>query len=257
MLPRPFSFHARSLSARAQRGLSLLELAIGLAIVGVLAAMALKSQELVEHYRQAQFVTKVQTLVSQLGSYRRTWGRWPGDCNRDGLIDPTFNSVALLQPLEYAVPTSLTPAASSSATYALGNTCPTSTLAPFATADGEGNGNVAYNELRLAGLIPSGETNRKSADHGLGGEMHLGTLDVNPGTNYLEDKFNALVLTDVPIVAARRLAVAINGQDGSASNTDRVRRSTTLGTFDALWTATGETELKRITVVVLFDRVPP
>ena len=251
MLPRPLSIRTRSVGARAQRGLSILELAIGLAIVGVLAAMALKSQELVENYRQAQFVTKVQTLVSQLGSYRRTWGRWPGDCNRDGLIDPSFNTVALLEPLEYAVPTSLTPAASSSATYALGNTCPSSTLTPFA------NGNVPYNELRLAGLLPMGETNRKSADHGLGGEMHLGTLDVTSGTSYLEDKFNALVLTDVPIVAARRLAVAINGQDGSAGDTGRVRRSTTLGTFDALWTASGETELKRITVVVLFDRVPP
>ena len=250
MLPPRLSI-LRTRGASAQRGLSLLELAIGLAIVGVLAAMALKSQEVVESYRQAQFVTKVQTLVSQLGSYRRTWGRWPGDCNRDGLIDLSFNNLSTLTQLEYAVATSLTPAASSSATYALGNTCPSGTLSPFA------NDNVPYNELRLAGLIPSGETNRKASDHGLGGDMHLGTLDVSLGTDYLEDKFNALVLTDVPIVAARRLAVAINGQDDSASNKHRVRRITTLGTFDPLWTATGETELKRITVVVLFDRVPP
>ena len=244
-------FSLRPRRAWAQRGLSLVELAIGLAIVGLLAAMALKSQEVVESYRQAQFVTKVQTLVSQLGSYRRTWGRWPGDCNRDGLVDLSLTNLGALTQLEYAVATSLTAAASSSATYALGNTCPSSTLSPFA------NGNVPYNELRLAGLIPSGETNRKSSDHGLGGEMHLGTLDVSATTNYLEDKFNALVLTDVPIVAARRLAVAINGQDGSASNKHRVRRINALGTFDPLWTASGETELKRITVVVFFDRIPP
>lgn len=234
-----------------QRGLYLVEVAIGLAVIGLLTAMALKSQEVIEQYRQGQFVTRVQTLVTQLDTHRQTWGRWPGDCNRDGLIDPAFNSTDTLPALDYAIPTSLTPAVSSDATYSLGNTCPLTTLTPFGTS------NVAYNELRLAGLVRSGETNRKAGDHGLGGQMHLGTLDVNSGTAYLEDKYNALVLTEVPTVAARRLAVAINGQDGSASNRHRVRRSTSLGSFDPAWTASGETELNRITVVVLFDRIPP
>ena len=241
----------RSLPRRVQRGLYLLEIAIGMAVVGVLVGMALQSQEVVEQYRQTQFVSRVQNLLSKLSSHRQTWGRWPGDCNRDGLIDPAFNNPATLPELDYAVPVSQTAAASSTATYVLGNTCPTSTLTPF------GDSNVAYNELRLASLVRSGETNRKAADHGLGGEMHLGTLDVNSGQTYLEDKYNALVLTEVPIVAARRLAIAINGQDGSASNRHRVRRSTTLGSFDDAWTASGETELKRITVVIFFDRVPP
>jgi hypothetical protein len=53
------------------------------------------------------------------------------------------------------------------------------------------------------------------------------------------------------------LAVAIDGSDGSAANLNRVRRSDDLVTFEPLWTAADETELKRITVVVFFDRTPP
>jgi hypothetical protein len=92
----------------------------------------------------------------------------------------------------------------------------------------------------------------------MGGFAFLGTFSINPAlVDNTEDRFNAIVLTEVPIVAARRLAVAIDGSDGSAANLNRVRRSDDLLTFEPLWTAADETELKRITVVVFFDRTPP
>jgi len=239
-----------------QRGFSLIEIALGLAVMGVLIGMTLKSQELLEQYRQSQFVTQVQALVANARAHRSVQGRWPGDCNRDGLVDPAFTT--LVTPptgdaLDYAVPVSLDAAASSGATYLLGNVCPQSTLLPFEDL------NVAFNELKRASLTPGGEPNRKSADHRLGGFAYFINLDVGIpiDLNRIEQQFNALVLTDVSIQAARRLSTAIDGFNGSAADTGRVRRWDDLTFFAPRWTADGETELARITVVVFFDRIPP
>jgi len=238
-----------------QRGFSLLEIALAMVLLGVLFVGALKSQSMLEQYRHSAFVNGTRALVSHLSAHLNTRGRWPGDCNRDGLLDYSFLTVDTLSAVDlydYNVPTDLTPAVSG-ATYAPSNVCPTSTLMPF------DNVNVPFNELKQAGLLPTGQPSRISAAHSLGGHAYLGTLNLNTGESaeLLEERFNAIVLTQVPIAAARRLAVAIDGFDGSAANLHRVRRSDDLASFAPLWTASGETEDARITVVVLFDRVPP
>jgi len=244
----------RATRLQTQRGFSLIEIALALAVMGVLIGMTLKSQELLEQYRQSQFVTKVQTLVANARAHRSTLGRWPGDCNRDGLVDYSFTTTVPLRTgdaLDYAIPTELEVAESSGATYALGDVCPPTTLQPFRQI------NVPFNELKRASLTLPGEPNRKSASHGLDGFAYLGTFETAASVTRLEQQFNALVLTDVSIQAARRLAVTIDGHDGSAADTGRVRRTEDLQTFEALWTASDETDLARITVVVFFDRIPP
>lgn len=238
---------------RAERGFSLIEVALGLAVMGVLLSISLQSQELLEQYRQSQFVTTVQTLVANARAHRSALGRWPGDCNRDGLVDGSFVTLDTLAPgsgLDHAVPL-LLEAATANSVYELGNVCPQNSLLPFEDV------NLAFNELKRAALTPASEPNRKSANHGLGGFAYLGTFSTESPVVTIEQQFNAVLLTGVSIQAARRLAVAINGHDGSAANTGRVRRTDDLQTFAALWTASGETELARITVVVFFDRIPP
>ena len=169
------------------------------------------------------------------------------------VIDHVFISSSQLSNdvYDYGVPSTLTEAATSSTAYALGMLCPASTLAPYAQV------NVAFNELKWGGQMPAGEPNRKASAHSMGGFSFLGVFNINPTVNNSEDRFNAMVLTDVPIVAARRLATAIDGSDGAAANLNRVRRSDNLTNFAPLWTASGETEAKRITVVIFFDRIPP
>lgn len=240
-------------SGASQRGFTLIEIAVVLALLGVLAAITFKSQELIEQYRQTQFVTGVRTLQANLNAYRTTYGRWPGDCNRDGLIDHVFINTSELgnDVYDYGVASTLSEAASSSTAYSLGMRCPASTLAPFDKI------NVPFNELKWGGQMPSGEPNRKSAGHAMGGFAFAGTFSINPALSNTEDRFNAIVLTHVPIAAARRLAVAVDGADGPAANLNRVRRSDDLFTFAHLWTAAGETEAKRISVVLFFDRIPP
>jgi prepilin-type N-terminal cleavage/methylation domain-containing protein len=238
---------------RAQSGFTLVEVAVVLALLGILASMAFKSQEVVEQYRQGQFLNSVRMLQSNLSAYRSTYGRWPGDCNRDGLLDTVFVNVSELgsEVYDYTSPSSLSAASSVSVAYSAGMLCPASSLAPFAKI------NVPFNELKWGGHMPAGEPNRKAASHALGGSAFVGTFNINPAASNIEDRFNAIVLTAVPIAAARRLAVAIDGQDGSAANLHRVRRSDDLFTFEPLWTASGETDAKRITVVIFFDRIPP
>lgn len=239
-----------------QRGFSLIEIALGLAVVGVLIGMTMKSQELLEQYRQSQFVTQVQTLVANARAHRSAIGRWPGDCNRDGLVDYTFSTIDILasgEGLDYAEPTSLEAAATSEVTYTLGNVCPVTTLLPFDDL------NVTFNELKRASLTPAGEPNRKSANHRLGGFAYLVNFDSGfpPDPLLIEQQFNAVILTDVSIQAARRLATAIDGHNGTTADTGRVRRWDDTTVFAPLWTADGETDLARITVVVFFDRIPP
>jgi prepilin-type N-terminal cleavage/methylation domain-containing protein len=232
-----------------QSGFSLFELSLALALIGILMGMALSAQGLVEQYRQSQFVNHVRVLQSNLEAYRHNHGRWPGDCDGDGLMDYTVLGSETPDDLDYAVPLAFTPAAG---VYTLGDVCPSSTLNPYP------NLNVAYNELKLAGQTPAGQPNRLSAANQLAGTTVLGNFNVTlTAVDGLEDHFNAIVLTGVPISSARKLAVAIDGFDGSQANQNRVRRSTDLQTFDPLWTASGETEDTRITVAVFFDRIPP
>lgn len=240
-------------SQQRQKGFSLIEIGLALAVAGVLLGITMKSQELLEQNRQSQFVTHVQTLVSNARAHRSALGRWPGDCDRDGLIDNTFATLPAAPglDLEYVTPTLLAAAASASATYAIGNTCPLSAMQPFA------NANVPFNELKLAGITPAGEPNRKSANHGLTGFAYLGTFETASAAS-VEQRFNAVLIVDVPLQAARRLATAIDGHDGTAANTGRVRRpKSDLHTFEALWSDGGATELTKITAVVFFDRIPP
>ncbi|MDZ4101021.1 MAG: prepilin-type N-terminal cleavage/methylation domain-containing protein [Hydrogenophaga sp.] len=244
---------------RSQRGLSLIEMALALTVVGVLMGMALKSQELVEQYRQSQFVSQVQALIANARAHQGTLGRWPGDCNRDGLVDYSFDFVDLTlgMSLDYGAPTTLDPATATGSpltyVYEAGNVCPNNSLVLFEEI------NVPFNELKRGGYEPASEPNRKTANHGLGGFAYLGTFSTGPA---VEQRFNALVLTDVSIQGARRLANAIDGNDGSAANTGRVRRVKVPAppaplAFEALWTTSSENELARVPVVVYFDRIPP
>ena len=239
------------------RGFSLVEIAMGLAMLGILVMMGLKAQEVVEQYRQTQFVNQVQSLQASMRAYAQTYGRWPGDCDRDGLIDYVLDSPTSIKNadgLDYAVPSQLSAASSASDTYSLGMVCPSTSLAPFAKM------NVPFNELKLGGQVPATEPNRKSANHNLGGFSFPGTFEVPvalTGTSTIETRFNAIVLTQVPVSAARRLATAINGFDGSAANQGRIRRSDDLVSFASTWSSASETQDKKITVVWFFDRIPP
>jgi prepilin-type N-terminal cleavage/methylation domain-containing protein len=235
-----------------QHGWSLVELSLTLAVMGVLSAALFHTQGILEQYRHQRFVHHVQTLLAEMRAYRTQHGRWPGDCNSDGLIDYTFSGNEVADDLDYAATADFAPASSSSAAYQTGTVCPSATLNPYAQV------NVTFNELKRSGLHAMGQPNRSMGDHGLSGSSFAGSFNTNSSTaETSEDRFNALLLTNVPIVAGRKLATAIDGFDGDAANAFSVRRTSDLESFDERWTGAGETDRKRIFVVVFFDRVPP
>lgn len=244
---------SRHAAPRLQKGFGLIEFALVLVLMGVIAAMALQGANAIEGFQQTRFVQKVRNLEAGLQSFRSANGRWPGDCNRDGLVDYAFAGPDALSPtaLDYAVPAMLTQASSSADAYVPGLVCPPASMAAF------GQINVPFNELKWSGQVPAGEPNRNMANHGMGGFVFLGAFTVPVNPNAIEEKFNAIVLTQVPISAARRLAVAIDGSDGSAANRLRVRRVINMVDYAPLWSASGESEDTKITVLVFFDRIPP
>lgn len=228
-------------------------MSVVLVLMGLLMLVALQSQGVINQYRQSQFTNQVRALQSGLLAYRQQHGRWPGDCNQDGLIDYGLLGTEVAVDLDYAAPTGFEPAADVDTAYTLGTVCPERTLAPYEKL------NVAYNELKRSGQSPVAQPNRLVAVHRFGGVALLGSFDTELTDPDPPEHFNALLLTSVPIAAARKLAVAIDGFDGSAANLGRVRRIDIEAgkEFAALWTAAGETEDKRITVAVFFDRIPP
>jgi type II secretory pathway pseudopilin PulG len=247
---------SRSVSRRhgpiGQAGWSLVELSLTLAIMGFLSVALFHTQGVLEQYRHQRFVQHVQTLTAEIKAYRSQYGRWPGDCNSDGLIDYTFSGNETTDNLEYAATSVFAPAATSSASYEPGTVCPVATLDPYDPV------NVPFNELKRSGLSAIGQPNRIMGDHGLAGSTFVGNFNSNTSTpETIEKRFNALLLTNVPVVAARKLAVAIDGYNGEEANAFSVRRTSDMEGFAERWTDEGETERKRIAVLVFIDRVPP
>lgn len=249
------SVRARPTAGRASsRGISLLELALGLAVLGILLGIAWRSSHAMEAAKTQQTLAQVRQLVGDLDAFRTGAGRWPGDCNRDGLIDfmveqtspGVAQQAAGSDPFDYVASTGLAAAPSASAAYAAGATCPTVTVAPFPPV------NVPYNELKAGGQLPLAQANRLAARHAMGGAMFIGSFAAPGG-----ERHNVLVLSQLPARAAQALAVALDGFDGGRADVGRVRRlRADLQGFAPAWQGPGEGPDTRLLVAVLFDVVP-
>lgn len=60
-------------------GFTLVELAISIMIIGLLVGGVLKGRELVENARITQLVNQVKSYQAAVGTFRSTYGSWPGD----------------------------------------------------------------------------------------------------------------------------------------------------------------------------------
>ena len=266
----PFRLFASSPVASGRlRGFTLVELSLVLVVTGSLLAMATRGLTLVDDGKATQLVLQVRQLESMARDFQRTRQRWPGDCNGDGLIDAPLSDVGaagLLQNarasrselFDYATPVPL-PFAGGAVTGAVptspGMGCPLQAAEVLIQRGAVADFNLPFNDFKVQGLLGSGQPNRVAATHA-GGDF-LALVQVKLGAvSATDSKFNAIVVMNVPIGFAQKLAVSLNGADVESFQ-GRVRRLNAAGTgFDTRWMGTGETAETTVNVAYFFDQLP-
>ena len=275
-------------TAGKQRGFTLVEMSVTMAAAGLLFSAVTTGQELVDQAKATKFVNDVKTIEMQVQQYAQLKGRMPGDCDADGLIDYTADT-NLVQSLradtannarasEYAynlaqptIPLDGIAASIQSNGCALQGTGLGTTAALVAdVATSTSNANVWLNDLKLAGVISDSAANRKLAklvheDFAFVGNVTDANATSGSATGAA---YNAIVIHNVPQWMARRLAMAVNGQDARSDRT-RVRmltRDAVDGEYSTVWqtdadaTTSAATLLgardSMVTVVYFFDRIP-
>lgn len=73
-------------SAKREEGSVVVKAAASVVVAGVLFAAAVEGAVLVNTYKKEQLYDQVMAMENQVWSYYREHGRWPGDCNQDGVI---------------------------------------------------------------------------------------------------------------------------------------------------------------------------
>lgn len=274
--------------ASKQRGFTLVEMSVTMAAAGLLFSAVTTGQELIDQAKATKFVNDVKTIEMQIQQYAQLKGRMPGDCDADGVIDykadanstqsERFDTSNNERASEYAYnlaqPTIPADGAAASvqsngcASQGTGIGAAAATVADVATSTS--NANVWLNDLKLAGVISDSAANRKLAklvheDFAFVGNVIDANATAGSATGAA---YNAIVVHNVPQWMARRLAMAVNGQDARSDRT-RVRmltRDSTDGTYSTFWqtdaddTSSAATLLgardSMVTVVYYFDRIP-
>ena len=267
------------LHLRRATGFTLVEMAMVLVVGGLLLAMTAKGFAVLASSKADQLIQQVRHFDMLLSEHARTHQRWPGDCDGNGLIDvsladstaPTPGDLAAdraaraerydyTASLPYAVSD-----ASGDAPAAPGNACPaqlgSARLAGALAGSFAADLNVPFNDLKLAGLLSPAQPNRIAAAHAGGDFVSLVQLHLNPSSQGIDRDFNALVLFNVPLSFARRLAIAIDGFEGEAPYKGRVRRldiatSVSNVRFNSAWQEAGESPDALVSVAYFFDQLP-
>ncbi len=267
--PRPGS--------RKQGGFTLVEMSVVLVLAGLLFVGISKGQELVDQAKAKKLVNSVTAVNSQLELFAQAKGRFPGDCDGDGVIDyaadvtPRSDDTTQDRAEEYAFSSELPtiPADGAEADHQLNGCALTGSAAAGATTTvtvtpSETNANVWLNDLKLAGMVSDSAPNRNLAKTINEDFMFVGKITDAGAASAADAEYNAIVIHNVPQWMAMHLAVAINGQDAVA-NRSRLRSLTRVdsngdGTYEATWQVVdSDNNAMRdamVTVAYFFDRVP-
>jgi len=265
------------LKRRQQRGFTLVEMSVTMAAAGLVFAAVTTGQELVDQAKAAKLINEVQTIENRIQQFSQAKNRLPGDCNRDGVIDYEADANTATQSAR--ADTANTARAEEYSYKGLLPTIPNDGVAAdnqtdacaLAGASGEQvydvsrsptNANVWLNDLKTAGVVSDSAPNRKLAKLVHEDFAFVGRVTDNGGESAALAEYNAIVIHNVPQWMARRLAVAINGQDGRAdrSRVRQLTRASVNGSYEERWqnVATDSTAMRDATVTVayFFDQVP-
>ncbi len=272
--------HRLGRRARLSTGFTLVEIAIVLVVSALLMVMAAKGLTLLDQSKGDQLVMQVRQMENLLNDYHRTHQRWPGDCDGNGRIDSSVLEFAFISAMvesaktaraarfDYAASPPVAVTGTGDISPSSGNGCPASMASAYIGSDVTISGktawisdlNVPYNDLKLAGLLSTAQPNRIAATHAAGDFMVITKLYLDGAPADSDPAFNAIVLFNVPVSFARKLAVAVDGFDGAEAYKGRVRRLRLNGSgFENNWlnnSVSNETQDSLINVAYFFDQLP-
>jgi prepilin-type N-terminal cleavage/methylation domain-containing protein len=259
---------------RKQKGFTLVEMSVVLVLAGLMVAAVTAGQELINTAKAKKAVNDVVSLASNLQLYTQAKGRFPGDCDADGVIDYDAGATSRLD----------TDNNERAEAYAFISTYPT---IPANGADAEevtdacalagdttnntvvtndDNANVWLNDLKVAGFVSDSAVNRKLAKMVTEDFLFVGHIVDGATAEESADgaQYNAIVMHNVPQWMAIRMAQAINGQDDVAYRS-RLRSLVRVdapvdGAYEETWqvvdTQNASQKDAMVTVAYFFDQVP-
>lgn len=211
--------------ARNEGGFTLVELAIVLVIIGIILGGVLKGQDLINNAKAKRVVSDAQGMSALAYTFYDRYGRFPGDCDRNGVIN-------------YVVAGGETPAT-------FGNTVP---AVGFCT----GTGTAAVDQWRdliAAQLQPSAAGQTLALNTFNGAKFYAQITAGATGQAY-----NTIFFMQVPCYAAKMMDVTIDGVEDSGLGSVRQLNGAAVLNVATAW-ACG-TEDANVDVAYFFDRRP-
>lgn len=183
-----------------RKGFTLVEMAVVLVIIGIILGMVVKGRELVQGAKTKSFIVDVKNLENIQYTFYDRFGRFAGDCDRDGLVDEKGLALSLSD--FDGTPSGL-----------------------CAEGTAQDDPDTAYSELKAVGML-SDESNSALASMKGGFGFAYFAQDA--------DGKNVIVLREVPCYAAVSLDTAI---DKTMDGTKGKVKAGVLGS--SAWTAEG------------------
>jgi prepilin-type N-terminal cleavage/methylation domain-containing protein len=159
------------------RGLTLVELAIVLLVIGIILGAILKGQELIDNAKVKRLQNDLRGLEAAIWTFYDRTGYFPGDCNKNGTIEVSLTTAPSLS---------------------------TSTTPPSSFCNTTENADAPFNDLRYATILPQNAANADLAKTPFSGSIFA--IGYNGTAGY-----NAIAIYNVPAWAARMIDVSIDG----------------------------------------------
>ena len=229
---------------RGQGGFTMVELAIVLVIAGIILIGALKGTDMINKAKIERTVNDIKGIQTMIFEHEKRTGRLAGDCDADGRIGVTQNTLAVVRLAGNVWDDNVDPTAGA------GPSCPTT------TAVSETNLNVVWKDLRKANIVDPSRINRLITKNQTANFYAVGNFLINGIPS------NVITVYDVPLWMAKGIDVAIDGAAPGVSggNTGRVRllaqNGGAVNVNGATWPVDPKDEMV-VSIYFQFDRMAP